>query len=564
MKTTLTTGLSITALALSANAQSVGNAVRIDTGDNSAQNETTVSVSKANPNEIVAGWNDYRNSPLIQSGFGLSLDGGQSWSDFILRPPVANQTSLEGDPMTAYDDRTGAIWAGAIAFGGNGGVYVARKDAGNAAFNTSVMAEVTGGADKCWMAAGPGLAPNTTSVYIAYNEGVLRSSDLGDTWLGPVPLGNGIGWLPRVGPNGELYVMGWDFGNEFFLRRSFDGGQTLSPPITVVVRMGSWCAFGGINVFPGQFRVPSLPSFGVDPNNGNLYCVYPDITNVVMGQDNVDIYFTRSVDQGSTWSTPIVVNGDANPPGDQFFPFVDVDASGKIHVIYYDSRHNIQNDNSLPGLFDTYYAVSDDQGASFTEFRLTQSSWNSQLDGFNSGFAGDYLGISTAGGRSFPVYMSTQDGEANIYTNVVTDDGPTIFCTAKTSSAGCVASISGSGGQPTSGANDYSVNASSVQGQKFGVLFGGNNGAANIPFNGGILCVNPPTRRSAIVDSGGSGPNACDGSYSVIVNDGIVFPGGLDAGSGNSGWYQYWYRDPNNGAGQLGTALSNAAQLDFQ
>ena len=76
--------------------------------------------------------------------------------------------------------------------------------------------------------------------------------------------------------------------------------------------------------------------------------------------------------------------------------------------------------------------------------------------------------------------------------------------------------------------------------------------------------MNPPLKRGPITNSGGVSPISCTGAYSTIVNDGAVFPAGLDAGPGNSANYQYWYRDPNNGVGQLGTALSDAIELDFQ
>jgi len=145
-------------------------------------------------------------------------------------------------------------------------------------------------------------------------------------------------------------------------------------------------------------------------------------------------------------------------------------------------------------------------------------------------------------------------------------DGPSVYCTAKASSAGCVAAIATSapGAQPVSGAGGYSVTATDVQGLKNGLLFAGVNGAAALPFNGGTLCMNGPLKRGPIFGSGGTGPDDCTGSYSTEINDGMIVPFGLDAGSGNSGWYQYWYRDPNNGAGNFGTALSNAVQLDFQ
>jgi len=144
--------------------------------------------------------------------------------------------------------------------------------------------------------------------------------------------------------------------------------------------------------------------------------------------------------------------------------------------------------------------------------------------------------------------------------------GPTVYCTAKTSSAGCVATISTScpDCQPVSGAGDYSVTASMVQGGKPGIMFFGVNGAAALPFVGGTLCMNPPLGRAPIQISGGSTPTSCDGSFVQNVNDGTVSPN-LDQGPGTSNWCQFWYRDPNQpGMGSTDTALSNAVQLDFE
>ena len=109
----------------------------------------------------------------------------------------------------------------------------------------------------------------------------------------------------------------------------------------------------------------------------------------------------------------------------------------------------------------------------------------------------------------------------------------------------------------------YSVDGSAIQGGKNGILFAGISGPAAFPFSGGTLCVNPPTKRGPIQNAGGSGPNTCDGFLSTEINDGSVIPFGLDVGSGNTGWYQYWYRDPNNGAGTLGSALSAGIEVDF-
>ena len=143
---------------------------------------------------------------------------------------------------------------------------------------------------------------------------------------------------------------------------------------------------------------------------------------------------------------------------------------------------------------------------------------------------------------------------------------PLVYCTPKTSSAGCSAAIGTSdlASQPQSGASDYAVTAVDVQGQKAGLLFAGFSSSAALPFNGGTLCAAPPLKRGPIQFSGGTAPGSCDGSFSTIVNDGAVAPLGLDAGPGQPAWYQYWYRDPQGGSGALGTALSNAVQLEFQ
>ena len=141
---------------------------------------------------------------------------------------------------------------------------------------------------------------------------------------------------------------------------------------------------------------------------------------------------------------------------------------------------------------------------------------------------------------------------------------PGAYCVAKTSSGGCTASIGSSdpSNAPSSGANDYDVIASGVQGIKTGLLFGGLN-PATIPFGGGTLCVQPPTKRGPLVFSGGSGPLACDGSFSTRINNGAVLPAGLDGGPGGTLFYQYWYRDPQGGMGNLGTALSDGLCVVF-
>ena len=392
----------------------IGPQVRVDVGGGpQGANETTASASEVFPDRVVSGWNDYRASPNIRSGFALSFDGGQTWSDFLLRPPLGFQTGVEGDPMVAHDDRTGTLWAGAMSFWSGGGIYVARMNPGDSFFQPSVMAEI-GSVDKGWMAAGvrPG-EPDSTRLYCAYNLGIIWSDDMGDTWTDPLPLGSGAGFLPRVGPEGEVYVSYWDWGTGVKLKRSLDGGDTFTTH-TIATRMDVWGTQSG-DRFPGTFRVPSFSYIEVDPNSGVLYAIYFDTTDWDGGRANVDVYFSRSVDQGTTWSVPLVISGDGDPPGDQFFPWIEVDGQGRIHVMYLDSRNVDQPDNQPNGFFDAYYTYSDDGGHSWHEFRLTPQTWSSA----GHTFLGDYSGMSAAGNTICPVYIQMDDGDQRIYTNVI-------------------------------------------------------------------------------------------------------------------------------------------------
>ncbi|MCH8822160.1 MAG: hypothetical protein IH984_01505 [Planctomycetes bacterium] len=416
----------LTASVATAQAPIIGPQVRIDVGGGtSVANETTASASEMDPNVVIAAWNDWREAPPggtipIRLGVARSFDGGQTWEDLVIRAPKGFQAYCECDPMTAYDDRTGTLWVGALAYPGS--VFVSRLDPGQTEFEPPV-ATVTGGSfDKCWMAAGPRMGePDSTRLYIAMSAGIQWSDDMGDTWTNPLSFGWGVGFLPRVGPNGEVYVAYWDFlaGPYMRLKRSLNGGASFTTH-TIAVRMDTW-GFEGLR-FPGRFRVPIFVYLDVSRKTGKLYAIYFDTTDVHENGSNVDLYFTTSVDQGTTWTTPVVINGDNDPPGDQFFPWIELDEEDRIHVVFLDSRHTVQNDNTLHGMIDAYYTYSDDDGATWNEFRLTPKSWDSFDDGalYNSEqFLGDYTGLAVAGNRVYPVYLDTTGGDPNIYTNVI-------------------------------------------------------------------------------------------------------------------------------------------------
>lgn len=546
----------------------IGPPVRVDVAQGPVNaNETTVATTSADPLVGLVGWNDFRLLGEVRTTFAVTRDGGNTWTETMVRAQTGLESTIEADPMTAFDPRTGTLWAGGISFG-TGSMYAARLDPGAANFEPSrTIAGAGSFPDKGWMAAGPDpVDPGVTRVYAAYNRGVSRSSDMGDTWLGPVPLGTGLGFLPRVGPNGELYVAYWDLDARHFLRRSFDGGETFGPPITIVDRMDVYGMQDNTAV-PGSFRVGSLQGLAVDQRTGHLYCVYPDTTSRVGLERDVDIYLTQSTDQGSTWSTPTVVNGDAPFEQDQFFPWIEVDDSGGLHVLFNDTRNNAQLDQDPSALIDTYYAYSGDNGQTWTESRLTPTSWSS-AHGPQVQFVGDYIGLSVGGGRAIASYPIAAPTTALDVVSTVILHGPAqvvcqgILCPCGNDdpSGGCGnsgfdsdpstgATLVGTG-SPSVVADDLVLSVHGLAPGQFGLLFAG-TGTDNRAAGDGRLCIGGALKRYPIISADASGRFQL-GPGEIVRRARVASPSFAPT-PGETWYYQAIYRD---GTGPCGAGLN--------
>lgn len=166
---------------------------------------------------------------------------------------------------------------------------------------------------------------------------------------------------------------------------------------------------------------------------------------------------------------------------------------------------------------------------------------------------------------------------ADFHQNVVVNSNTTLngtlpsdqlftYCPSKASSSGCLAVLSGTTAtSPVSGANNFSVTMTTAQAGRPGIFFGSTTAAASISFQGGLLCVQPPLKRSLILFTGGTA-NQCNGTFNLLINDGNAFPPsgfGFDAGPGGTSYMQAWYRDSGLMDG-FDTALSNAMEIHWQ
>ncbi len=129
--------------------------------------------------------------------------------------------------------------------------------------------------------------------------------------------------------------------------------------------------------------------------------------------------------------------------------------------------------------------------------------------------------------------------------------GPMPYCTAGTSSNGCVPSIDASAQPSATFATPCVITTSNVEGQKAGLSFYGinNSGFTPLPWSptsSSFFCVKGPTQRTFAQSSGGTA-GQCDGVLTLNWNSFHgSFPGALGTPftAGDKVFVQAWYRDP--------------------
>jgi hypothetical protein len=256
--------------------------------------------------------------------------------------------------------------------------------------------------------------------------------------------------------------------------------------------------------------------------------------------------------------TPVVAqSGEIDAGGEvrTFFGSIAVDFAGNVALNF--SR-------SSPSEFISMQYVTrtaTDPAGTTSSMTLAQASTSADT----SGRWGDYSGVQLDPTRSGG-FMAHGEYRTSSWLTWVepieTSSPPVVYCTAKASSSGCLAAMTTSAPQqqPVSGADDYDVIANAAQGTKNGLVFFSIFGAAALPFQGGILCVQPPTQRTP-VQFGGGAAGTCTGQYSLRINDQTI--PNLDIGPGIPTWFQTWYRNPELMDG-FDVALSDALEVVYQ
>jgi hypothetical protein len=314
-------------------------------------------------NTIVSGYND--SGALLRTlgvnpqgaasfnGVSVSVNGGKSFVDLgFLNPGADPANSLNGDPNVACSSSTqfyySSIFATATPPDAQGNrnpltaVSVSSSSSGGLVWGPPVAAVAKDGflhsLDKPWMAADP---TNPMRLFVTYTDFDFSGTSTA---------------CPK------------DFRQAIELVRSNDGGGTWSAPVVVDEQCGAANnAESGSNVI-------------VSPG-GKVYVAFEFIP--LLTPDN-EIHFTRSTDNGKTFSKPIVITADVVPNGSaglqqggfriNEFPQLAVDRTnsssrGTVYIAWSDGRNNVIPDiGSLTGTYaypDILVAKSTNMGLSF-------------------------------------------------------------------------------------------------------------------------------------------------------------------------------------------------------
>ena len=399
----------------------------------SYKNEVSTAVHPRDPNMVLAAFHDFGQNnrsggPVVVTH--LSTDGGATFRQTSV-VPLPTTDSYSADPSVAYDSR-GRAYVGYLGSpsGGSGnyqggGLYVARSNDGGKTWPETPIRAVAAeyedgyctGTDKPYLAVGP--APRRKGnrhaqwIYLSWQElrsegdecsfgptasirsriMFTRSRDGGKTFTEPVgitPLGLDFGSMPRVGPDGAVYVSYLHPAGsascprasggalQVVVARSTDGGTTFEKSTVSTTCSSGAVGRGGVQI------ANSIPSMDIDAATGSVALSW----TFTIDETRHAIATRVSRDGGRTWTEGAVV-GDITES--TFSPWLAYEPGGTLSMLYL---------SELPGgLYDAYLVTSRDDGITWGDpIKLTSSP--SFGAGVWGGFSiGHYMGLDVGANR---------------------------------------------------------------------------------------------------------------------------------------------------------------------
>jgi photosystem II stability/assembly factor-like uncharacterized protein len=373
-------------------------------------------------------------------------ENGHDWASHDPVFPTA-----AGDPVVAYDSLGNLYYINMRIDGGNiTGSWVVKSTDNGTTWGTAVSA--ISGFDKCWIAADQTNGPYQGYVYATMTASgggnFSRSTNGGTSWTTTWTFATQTlpGMMVAVGPDGNIpggnvYVVtnsGSSTASTYTFYRSTDGGATFQ-----FMSSQNWAGYLGL-FYNGRNSVEGVrtrpyPFIAADNSNGpyrgRLYCVYA--TNNPPGNGNKpDIYCRYSTDQGTTWSSEVIINDDPDSENNHnWFPAIWCDVqTGRLYAKWFDSRNSAPLDDST----DVYASYSDDGGITWApNQRTTNEIFKTRCltcgGGGDPAYQGDYDAITSNEYGAMAVWTDFRDGNFKSMTAYFPDFAMLVSPTADTS-----------------------------------------------------------------------------------------------------------------------------------
>ena len=259
-------------------------------------------------------------------------------------------------------------------------------------------------------------SPSRDNIYLTWHDNntlrFSRSTNFGNTWSAPISLSSGttesgIGSDITTDRNGNVYYF-WAATNSrrILMRRSTNGGASFAGTVQVATTNAGF-----------DFPIPAIETrrawvyaaADTDMTAGSfansVYVAWTDTTaaeSTVPANNHARIRVAYSRNGGSTWTvvTPHPT-GDQNTI-DRFNPWLGVDRFGRVHLIYYDTRHSLNRTGA-----DIYHQVSTNGGVSWSApARLTTQTSRNIINAFEFG---DYNGLDIVGNQLLGSFTDNRD-----------------------------------------------------------------------------------------------------------------------------------------------------------
>ncbi len=408
----------------------VGQVVNVS-NDQLTDNEVTLAVNPLNPNNLIAGWNDWDLNNGV--GYTYSFDGGKTWAPRTFIPHVTNVDN-EGDPADGKFQVAGDPY---FVFGPDGSAYaivqgfnvtppfeiqmlVLRSTDGGQTWGRPIVASVGEGEGETRGSNGQfpdresaavdlsPLSPYRGTLYVAWAQfhGLGGRSPIMLSYLRPgaqafstatlvsdLPGGFAQNATPVVGPDGAVYVTFIAYNPQIglsgtYIARSDDGGRSFGPSHFVAPFLDP------VNgTLPNsEYRVFSFPVAAFDAARNRVVVAWNDRLN------GVSTTFTSTCrpDDLNHCSAPLRVTPSST--GEQFFPALSAAPNGRVDLLFYDRSRDPGNRLNF-----LTYAHSGDGGSTWNTLNVTRTPFDGEAQTTPSGtpFIGDYIGVASTNATAY-------------------------------------------------------------------------------------------------------------------------------------------------------------------